>query len=320
MSDLTFEIFKGDRIAVIGPNGRGKTTLLNLVARELSPVQGSVTWNPNVQLSYFGQTNIQRLDLEKNVEEEIQTAVKDAARGRARSLAGLMMFEGDAAMKKVKVLSGGERSRVLLAKILAQACNLLLLDEPTNHLDMESVDSLIEAVGDFDGSVLMVTHDEGLLHAIATRLIVFDAGRAFVFEGTYAEFLEKVGWAEEGADAPSTHQAGRAENTGTPVASNQDRSKEARRARAEYVAERARTLKPLEQRVTKAEQLIAHSEKRIEELEHQLIEASHLNDPAKITSLAKELDAVRTQLEQGYSEWELAQEAHAQASERFTLE
>lgn len=198
--DLNFELFKGDRLAIIGPNGRGKTTLLNLIAGELAVKQGLVDINDNVKMAYFGQTNVQRLDPRNTVEEEIMHTLDNAKnfnRGKARNLAGLMMFEGDAALKPVKVLSGGERSRVLLAKILATPCNLLLLDEPTNHLDMESVESLVEACTDFPGAMLLVSHDEDLLHAFATRLVIFDGDRCFLFEGSYAEFLERIGWEEE---------------------------------------------------------------------------------------------------------------------------
>ena len=198
ITDLTMEVFKGDRIAVIGPNGRGKTTLLNLIAKELQPTAGEISHNPNLQINYFGQTNINRLNLDNTVEEEIATAIEEVSqKSRARGLAGLMMFSGDAALKKVKVLSGGERSRVLLGKILASACNMLLLDEPTNHLDMESIESLIDALEDYEGTALVVTHDEELLHAFATRLVVFDGGKCRIFEGSYADFLEKVGWASE---------------------------------------------------------------------------------------------------------------------------
>ena len=194
ITDLTMEVFKGDRIAIIGPNGRGKTTLLNLIAKELSPTAGEISHNPNLQINYFGQTNINRLNLDNTVEEEIASAIEEVAqKSRARGLAGLMMFSGDAALKKVKVLSGGERSRVLLGKILASPCNMLLLDEPTNHLDMESIESLIDALDDYEGTAMVVTHDEELLHAFATRLVVFDGGKCRVFEGTYADFLEKVG-------------------------------------------------------------------------------------------------------------------------------
>lgn len=197
---LSIEIFKGDRVAIIGPNGRGKTTLMNLIAGDLHALSGSVELHDAVRMAYFGQTNVQRLDPRNTVEEEIMCTLdnqKNFGRGKARSLAGLMMFEGDAALKPVKVLSGGEKSRVLLAKILATPSNLLLLDEPTNHLDIESCESLVEACQEYEGAMLLVSHDEDFLRGFATRLIVFDGGRLFVFEGTYDEFLADVGWVEE---------------------------------------------------------------------------------------------------------------------------
>jgi len=319
VQELSLEIFKGDRIAVIGPNGRGKTTLLNLMANELTAVEGSVQYNPNVQLAYFGQTNIQRLDLAKTVEEEIQTSVKDNLRGRARSLAGLMMFEGDAALKPIKVLSGGERSRVMLAKILAQPCNLLFLDEPTNHLDMESVDSLVEAIGAFDGALVVVTHDEGLLHAVATRLVVFDGGKVFLFEGTYAEFLDRVGWAEETGSAPTSHQTGNL-LSGSGAAAVPERSKEARRVRAEFVAERAKVIRPIEQKIQKAEKEIESGEARITQLEEMLVLASTEAQASRITELAKELDEARKILERTYAVWEDSSVALEAAKAQYSLD
>ena len=122
----------------------------------------------------------------------------DHSQGESRAICGLMMFEGDNALKKVSVLSGGEKSRVLLGKLLVSPANLLLLDEPTNHLDMESIDSLIEAIEAFDGAVIIVTHSELILEAVATKLIVYDNETVSVFEGTYLDFLERMGWSDEG--------------------------------------------------------------------------------------------------------------------------
>ena len=200
IDDLSIEIAKGERIAIIGPNGQGKTTLLNLIAGELTPTEGNIDFHPSVKTAYFGQTNVSRLNEKNNIVEEIMVTLEQENifnRGVARTLAGVMMFSGDNALKKINVLSGGEKSRVLLAKILGTSSNLLLLDEPTNHLDMESVESLVGACEAYEGASLLVSHDENLLHAFATRLIVYDEGKVFVFEGTYADFLEKIGWAEE---------------------------------------------------------------------------------------------------------------------------
>ena len=194
---LTFSVGKKDRIAIIGKNGKGKTTLLNLLAKELKAKNGSVRHHDQLQKAYFGQTNINRLNMTKTVEQEIMDVHPDVGRGAARKICGIMMFPGDHALKKISVLSGGEKSRVLLGKLLVSPSNMLMLDEPTNHLDMESNDSLVEALDAFNGPVILVTHSEMMLHALATRLIVFDDGKVTLFEGTYQDFLDRVGWKSE---------------------------------------------------------------------------------------------------------------------------
>ncbi len=200
---LTFAVGKRDRIAIIGKNGKGKTTLLNLLARELKNEAGTVSHHNQLQMAYFGQTNINRLSMHKTIEEEIMDVHPDGNRGATRKICGTMMFTGDNALKKISVLSGGEKSRVLLGKLLVSPSNMLMLDEPTNHLDMESNDSLVEAIDAFDGSVILVSHSEMMLHALATRLIVFDDGKVTFFEGTYQDFLDNVGWkSENDANAP----------------------------------------------------------------------------------------------------------------------
>lgn len=197
---VTVSVAKEDRIGIIGPNGKGKTTLLSLIAGDLKPRSGSIALNPNTRLSYFGQTNVNRLPLDTTIEEEFVNTHEQHNRTVARTIAGLMMFEGDFALKKIRYLSGGERSRVLLGKILLTPSNMLLLDEPTNHLDMESIEALLEAVDEFPGAVMIVTHSEEILRRVANRLIVFDRGEVTLFEGTYDEFLERIGWSDEDED------------------------------------------------------------------------------------------------------------------------
>lgn len=317
--NLTAEIFKGDRVGIIGPNGRGKTTLLNLIADELTPASGTIEKNPNVILNYFGQTNINRLNLDNNVEEEIQTAVKDSARGTARKLAGLMMFSGDAALKKVRVLSGGERSRVLLGKILATECNLLLLDEPTNHLDMQSIESLIDALEDYQGTAIVVTHDEELLQVFANKLIVFDGGECFSFDGTYQEFLERVGWQEE----KGIHVSGVTAKAAEPEAAKApqpSKDKDARRARAGYIAERAKVIRPLEKKLASIESQISTGEAQVTALEESLVKASERGDGNEITKIAKDLDVVKAQIDASYAEWDKVSAEHEAALQKYPLE
>ena len=325
ITDLTMEVFKGDRIAIIGPNGRGKTTLLNLIAKELQPTAGEISHNPNLQINYFGQTNINRLNLDNTVEEEIASAIAEVSqKSRARGLAGLMMFSGDAALKKVKVLSGGERSRVLLGKILASPCNMLLLDEPTNHLDMESIESLIDALEDYEGTAMVVTHDEELLHAFATRLVVFDGGKCRIFEGTYADFLEKVGWASEKKPGGSESANIKVSNIDVKTDSGNSagagpRTKEDRKARADYIAERSKVVKPLEKQLAKIEEDIAKAEALGGELEAKLVTASESGDGNAITAIAKDMDDNKKKVDQLYEEWERVSAELEAAKDKYPI-
>ncbi len=204
---LDLSIGSKDRICVVGKNGKGKSTLLRLIAKELIPDRGKVEHSPHLKMGYFGQTNIERLDPELSIEEELWHLRPDMSKTEIRRICGIMMFSGDLAEKKISVLSGGEKSRVSLAKILLAPSNMLLLDEPTNHLDVESCDSMIEALDEFPGAVIIVTHSEMFLHHIATKLIVFNEGKCSVFNGTYQEFLDNVGWEPEAKKPKKTAAA-----------------------------------------------------------------------------------------------------------------
>lgn len=197
IKNLSLSVEKGERIAIIGKNGRGKSTLLRLLAAELSPNEGSVKHSENLSIGYFGQTNIDRLHPENSVEKEIAAANPKLNLTQVKAICGLMMFSGDKSKKLNSVLSGGEKSRVLLGKIVAAKCNILFLDEPTHHLDMESIEALIDAIEDFQGAVIIVTHSELILKRMAlNKIVVCHEGTQETFLGTYEEFLETNGWHE----------------------------------------------------------------------------------------------------------------------------
>ncbi len=196
--DFSLFLEQGDRIAVIGKNGNGKSTLLRLIAKDLKPQTGTVTYSEQVAIGYFGQTNIERLNKKHTIEEEIKLANPKLNYTDVKAIAGQMLFSGDLSTKKIEVLSGGEKSRVLLGKIIANPCNLLLLDEPTHHLDIESVEALIDALNDFPEAFIIVTHSELMLKRLELdKLIVCHENRQELFIGSYEEFLEKQGWEEE---------------------------------------------------------------------------------------------------------------------------
>jgi len=205
IQNISLEIPNGEKIAIIGKNGRGKSTILRLLAKELTPNQGELKLSENTAIGYFGQTNIDKLNPHHTIEQEIGAVNPHLAYAEIKAIAGIMMFSGDLSLKSISVLSGGEKSRVLLGKILAKPCNLLLLDEPTHHLDIESIEALMDAIEEFSGSVVIVTHSELILRRLnPNQLIICEKDHQKVFLGNYDEFLEKIGWEEEKEKRPTT--------------------------------------------------------------------------------------------------------------------
>jgi ATP-binding cassette subfamily F protein 3 len=180
-----------NKIALTGVNGAGKSTLLKTIVGETEPSAGSVSIGPSVKIGYFSQHALDLLNPNNTIFEEISSRLPDATIGFIRNLLGAFLFSGDDVNKKIGVLSGGERSRVLLAQILASPLNFLVLDEPTNHLDIESREVLLKAVQEFDGTVLVVSHDRHFLRAIANRVFEIRDGELRIYEGNYDYYLEK---------------------------------------------------------------------------------------------------------------------------------
>jgi ATP-binding cassette subfamily F protein 3 len=306
---LSFAVGKKDRIAVIGKNGKGKTTLLNLLAREMSPTGGEIKLHPNTKIAYFGQTNIDRLRPEKTALQEIMDAHPDYAQGESRAICGLMMFDGDNALKKVSVLSGGERSRVLLGKLLVSPANLLLLDEPTNHLDMESIDSLIEAIEVFDGAVVIVTHSELILEAVATKLIVYDNDAVSVFEGTYFDFLERVGWSDEGG---VRIKKGKKQD----VDKNINR-KDSKKIRTAILTDKSRSLSALKKKIADLEEEITKLEFDMEQDTQRLLEVSVKGEALSIKRLSQALRDNKARIDARFAELQTVTTEHDEKAKEF---
>jgi len=290
IKDFGITIGARDRVFVIGKNGRGKTTLLKLMAGVLEPDRGEITKPMAVAPGYFEQTNVQSLGDHNTVLEEIGSAAPDIEPSKARYLSGLMMFEGNNALKRISVLSGGEKSRVLLGKLIATPLNLILLDEPTNHLDMEASDALLSAIDNFEGAVVMVTHNELFLDALAERLIVFQGDGVSMFEGTYQRFLEKVGWEGE-------EERERPEKKEVPDVAEKLGKKELRKARTDLLAERAAVLKPLENKMRELEQALQATENEANRLTQEIVEASRSGAGAKIGEMSKTVHQLRKMID-----------------------
>ncbi len=298
-SDLTLTIKPEDRIGIIGKNGYGKTTLLNVIAGQLHG-EGEIKTHPDATLSYYQQTNKKKLTPSATVAEEIASENVKLSISQVRAICGAMMFPGDAADKKISVLSGGEQGRVLLGKVIAKSCNVLLLDEPTNHLDMESIQVMTEEIDAFDGGVVFVSHDEDLLNKLANKLIIFKNGNAQLFLGSYQEFLEKEGWGE----APVSK-----------VKKSSGDRKEAKRKRALIIQERAKKLKPLKKEIDILEKSIMEDEATLEKANQSV--ADMCLDTEKSQELFKEIGKIQIRIATSYEKLEKAMTDHDLMSCQF---
>jgi len=292
--NISFHIKRGECIGIIGKNGKGKSTLLNTLAGELKALSGEIHSHPSVEFAHFGQTNIARLHPDSSVTDEIHSANPKLSTQVIRSISGAMMFSGDTADKKVSLLSGGEKSRVMLGQILAREVNLLFLDEPTNHLDMQSIQALTNAITNFDGAVILVTHSEELLRRVCDRLIIFAKDGAEYFDGGYDAFLEKIGWEEEESE----------EKVKVTPKSN---TKENKKLKAQLVRERNTITAPLKKKVEKIEHSIMQTEEQLELHHQELIEVSNSGDSATLMELSKTVSKEESEIEELFEELEIIQ-------------
>ena len=292
--NISFTLERGKCLGIIGKNGKGKSTLLNTIAGELKQKKGEINFHTTTSFAHFGQTNIAHLSPNNNVMDEIYVGNKNLSESQVRSICGAMMFSGDNAKKKVSLLSGGEKSRVMLGQIIARDVNLLFLDEPTNHLDMDSIEALTNAINSFDGSVIIVTHSEELLRRVCDRLIIFSKNGAEYFDGNYDDFLTKIGWEDEEFEE---------KQKATPKSS----TKENKKLRSELVRERNKITSPLKKKVDKLEESIIKLEEQLALHHKELIEHSNSGDSASLMELSKKVASEEQKVEELFEELSEAQ-------------
>lgn len=307
-ADINLNIGPHERLAIIGKNGKGKTTLLNVLAGEFAPWSGSIWRSEHEKLGYFGQTNVERLHPNWTIEEEILSVHPEHNRTAARNICGLMMFSGDLALKTIEVLSGGERSRVLLGKVLTAPANLLLLDEPTNHLDVESQEAFTTAVQQFPGAVVFVTHDEEILRRCAKRLLIFDRNKTSIFDGSYDEFLERVGWGDE---------VEQSQNDKSNDKATRPSKRELRQQRAAELKLRKQILGPLEERVMQLEEQILTREAEVQTINQNLLEITRDGFSDEAAKLSRALHNLQQKLDALYEEHQQAETEFAAAQTKF---
>lgn len=289
IKDFSLSPIPGDRIAIIGRNGKGKSTLLNLLSGRLKPKSGKLKTHVNLKTGYFGSESRDELIPSRTILEELRT-LSNVKEQEIRNVCGSLLFSGDASKKQIAKLSGGEKSRVCLGKVILRDTHLLFLDEPSNHLDMESSQALIQSLKDYKGTVIFVSHDEDMISELANKLVIFDGGKITVKDQTYQEFLEDGGWAEELDEGIFKFAKPPSDNKVKYLKRKEDKKR----------------LRALQKKQKDLEKLIDKLENQKEKINVLLHQAFEKKNQDKMVELGKKVKDISTQIDQAIEEMERA--------------
>ena len=304
-NNINLTILRGERVVLIGPNGFGKTTLLRMIAGEIETDQGSILLGNNVNMSYYAQHHSEMLVPDNTILDEVHRVVPHESVGLVRGVCGLFLFSGDEVYKPIGVLSGGEKARVSLAKILVKPGNLLVMDEPTNHLDLISSEILTDALSDFGGTVLFVSHNQSFINRLATKIWDINNGEIIEYPGNLDEYYnhsEKIA----GELIPvSSHKYEEKKNLTREKSNKRGGSKKSKRKKkAEERNYINSQLKPVVENISRLEDKIAHLERREKEISDLLVDPDFFKDKDNSLPLLNEYDRVKTELEDSLHQWE----------------
>jgi len=303
--NIDLSILRGEKVAVLGPNGFGKTTLLRIASGEIKATQGTVSLGHNVEMSYYAQHHSEMLDPNKTVLEEVYQVVPNESVSYVRGMCGAFLFSGDDVDKPVKVLSGGEKARVCLAKMLIKPGNFILMDEPTNHLDLMSSEILIDALADFNGTLLFVSHNQSFISRLATKVWDISEGKIVEYPGSLKEYylhLERT----EAIEAESVTQKAKIQqneniNQALEVKDNKKALRKEKAEKRNFIRSR---LKPFEEKVSYLEDRISELEAREKEIGALLSDPSVYHEKSKSVPLLDEYRRIKDELEDTIKKWE----------------
>lgn len=328
--NVDLKLYRRDHVALVGPNGAGKSTLMKLIAGKLKPDAGQISLGQNVTEAYYAQHQLEELNPANTVLAELDTVAAGWTTSEERRLLGAFLFHGDDVEKRVNVLSGGERARLALAKMLVSPDPLLLLDEPTNHLDIDSVDVLEKALVDFPGTIILISHDEHLVRAVANKVVDVRDHKVTVYDGNYDYFLFKLAELQAAAQGETSSKTvssygtsgaravkSSGPETGQAAGSSRNvKTKEQRRAEAEERNRRSRALRETKKRLDEVEAALTPAHKRYDELMTLMADEALYNDPQKFDECMAEYQALSKKIPALEAEWlELSEKMEADIDE-----